>query len=118
MQLKSGVNVQKLTPQTLLAMLVTDQAYKEFGLELVVTSIYRGGKENLLHDNGEAFDARLPSRCGRHATLHNGDLDEAVFQRIKQMLGGAGAGYPFDCVLERFPGAPSNDHIHIEYDPR
>lgn len=103
LQLKPGVSVKGVQPETLLAMQVADGVYTDLGiLETVVTSVVDGTHgDKSLHPAGYAFDQRLPSRSSAVISF-----DERAAHLMHQRL-----GPQYDVVLE-------GDHIHTEFDPK
>lgn len=100
--LKFGVKLAGLQPQTVLALIVTNDCFRNFGEELVVTSCNdsRHGV-NSLHYKGLAFDARSKGLvCDKKELL----------KELRTRL-----GPEFDVLLEDEGG--ENEHFHIEWDP-
>lgn len=84
------------------AAIVAEAVYKQYGVELVITSandgVHGGGdKKKTLHDDGLAIDLRTSNLGGR---------ESAVAAELARQL-----GPEYDVVLEK-------DHIHVEYDPK
>lgn len=100
MKLKNdNVSLQSLAPQLVLALMICNEVYNEYGVELVITSV-NDSKHSLtsLHYSGNAADLRI-------RTLPDGTA-EGVAEAIRDKL-----NQDFDVVLE-----PT--HIHLEYQPR
>lgn len=99
MNLKKGVNCSGVNPEILLALLVADGIYQDFGYDMTVTSL-KDGKHMMksLHYVGKAADIRI-SNVRKMDTIH-------IFKALIEALTD-----DFDVVLE-----PT--HIHIEYDPK
>jgi len=99
MKLKTGVRLNGVQPETVLAIMAVDSVYKDFGSDLVVTSIC-DGKEwrnpKSLHLVGLAFDCRIWDFTPENI----GDVVYAISEAV---------GDEFDVVLE-------DDHIHVEFD--
>ena len=97
MRLKPGVRLLGIKPEILLAIMVTERAYRPN--ELVITSIVDGshmrGSE---HYTGMAFDCRTR------------EMSEVRAREIAHQIG-ADLGADFDVILE-------TDHLHIEFDPK
>ncbi len=99
MKLKKTVKLKGLQPQILIAVMVANDVYRDFGKELVITSVNDSKhSEFSLHYSGDAIDIRT-----RYFTSEE---KVAVHKEIKDRL-----TKDFDVVLEK-------DHIHIEYDPK
>ena len=100
MELKSDtVSFQSLAPQLVLALVVANEVYNEYGVELVITSANDSGHgPSSLHYAGAAVDLRT-------RTLKEEDRQE-VRDKIQEKL-----NIDFDVVLE-------SDHIHLEYQPK
>ena len=99
MKLKHSVKLGDLKPQTVLAMQVAAEVYREVGAEFVITSVNDSKHmTNSLHYSGYAFDCRI-------WTLEE-DMRQSVTNDISAAL-----GEDFDVVLE-------SDHIHLEWDPQ
>ena len=96
--LKPGVSLANLTPQALLAMIVTRDLLATRQSVCMITSVCDGEHgPNSLHPKGRAFDFRiwyLPAQT-------RADVANALQARL---------GDEFDVVLE-------HDHIHVEWDP-
>jgi hypothetical protein len=105
MQLKSNhVNLAGMSVQILLALIVADEVYKQFGREVTVTSVNDSTHGvTSLHYAGQAADLRIQNPI--NGTKYFEDELEVV-RRIKSRL-----NQDFDVMLE-------TDHIHIEYQPR
>lgn len=101
MRLKQGVKLAGIKPETIMAVLVVDNIYKDHGRPegVTITSICDGKHmPNSKHYSGEAIDTRT--------RYFNRSKQKELTQDIKNQLGSE-----FDVVLER-------DHIHIEFDPK
>jgi len=105
LRLKPGVRVSEMCPQIVLAALVADGIYHDYGLECIVTSVrYGTHMKNSLHYVGKAMDLRtrnLPTEDSKHT----------VARRLSLALGD-----DYDVVLEGL-GTP-HQHIHVEFDPK
>jgi len=99
MKLKPGVKPAGLKPELVLALIVAESVYQNYGYEMTVTSINDGthGRQTL-HDFGYAADLRTRNVPESER--------EPMVTEIQQRLGDQ-----YDVILE-------NDHIHLEYDPR
>jgi hypothetical protein len=104
LNLKKGVKLRGLKPETLAAMLVVRGVYDRLGLTHTVTSVCDGRhRSDSLHYDGYAFDNRTwADRSG--AQISEDDKFELALL-IKEALGDE-----FDVVIE-------STHIHIEFDP-
>lgn len=103
MKFKTGVKLEGLKPETLLGMIVADDAYKAQRLEMTITSVNDSQhKTNSKHYSGHAFDIRTKD-TGMPRRLH---------EEIKKVLSPVG----FDVILEDLNGV--NEHIHVEFDPK
>jgi|TARA_B110000908_G_C9983154_1_gene326413 hypothetical protein len=99
MKLKHSVKLTDLQPQTLLAMLVAEEVYREAGADFVITSVNDSRHmTNSLHYSGYAFDCRIWT------------LEEDMRQPVANDIAAA-LGEDFDVILE-------DDHMHIEHDPQ
>jgi hypothetical protein len=102
--LKYGVHLKDLQPQTVLAMLIVNGIYEKRGLECVITSVNDGKHiDASWHYKGRAFDVRT-----KQAALDGKERE--LCDEIQAAL-----GPDFDVVLEAV-GTP-NEHIHVEFDP-
>ena len=105
MKLKSGVKLTDLSPQIVLAMMVAEEVFAEFGVPLVVTSV-NDGKHSAesWHYKGRAFDARTkyPDLDGRESELRD---------KVKEALGD-----DFDVVMEAI--GEDREHLHVEWEQR
>lgn len=99
MILKNGVSIKGLKPEILFAIMVTNEVYKSFGFELVITSIMDGKHSSgSFHYKGMAFDCRTSMLSGQQKI----DIVRTLKDKMDES---------FDIVLE-------STHIHIEYDPK
>lgn len=99
MRLKSGVRVNGIKPETILAMLITERVFQRHGAELTITSLLDGKHSpNSLHYRGFAFDARTR------------DIEQAKRPELRDAVSEA-LGNEFDVVLEE-------THLHVEFDPK
>ena len=105
MRLKPGVRLKNLQPQTVLAMLVTESVFYEFGVPFVVTSV-DDGQHGLvtLHGTGRAFDART-----KYEELNG--REQMLRAKVQEEL-----GPDFDVVIEAV--GEEREHLHVEFDPR
>jgi hypothetical protein len=101
---KDGIKLSDLKPQTVLALMLCWQIYRDqFTAEMVVTSINDGRHmDGSKHYTGEAFDLRTKG-TGRGSQIAN---------EARRLLGPLG----FDVLFEDQHGV--NEHLHIEYDPK
>jgi len=85
-----------MRPEILLAMMVANEVYKQYGYDFVITSV-TDGKHHLTsnHYTGNAFDCRIYHK-----------KDKEIQAEIKNRL-----NIDYDVLLE-------NNHIHIQYKPR
>jgi len=99
-KLKSGLTgcrIQGLQNELLLGLIIANDVYKSFQLDLLVTCITDSKHSSAsLHYVGFAADLNRP----------NFDNVNMVIERLKTHLGD-----DFDVVLE-------SDHIHIEFQPK
>ncbi len=104
MILKTGVRIQGIRPETVLAILVAERIWAEHGAkEFVLTSCVEGRHaKGSLHPAGGAFDCRTKN-------IAPAELDGAI-SALRTALGS-----DFDIVLEE-RGKP-NEHVHVEYQP-
>lgn len=95
---KSGVSLEKLTPQLTLALVMTQEVLDWYRSDLTVTSLDDGKHSTVtLHGKGRAFDFRI---WDVHEAVRE-DMVVALRERL---------GREFDVVLEP-------DHCHVEWDP-
>lgn len=99
MKIKSGVKVNGMNTEILLATIIADDIYSKHNQELVITEI-TGGKHGRgsKHYIGNAVDIRTNYFTKSEAESVAKDLSEALSEQ-------------YDVVLEV-------DHIHIEFDPK
>ena len=101
MKIKSGVKINDISTEILLAAVVAESVWKRYGVEdgITITSC-RDGKhmENSKHYSGEAIDLRTWN-------LPSGTSPQDAAETLSEALGDN-----FDVVVE-----PT--HIHVEYDP-
>lgn len=96
MKLKAGVNISSLKPPMVVALMVANDLYKLFNIELVVTSGMDGSHTHgSKHFQGLACDLRV--RDFNPQTL------PGIIQTLKGNLGSS-----YFVLLEK-------DHIHIQY---
>jgi len=115
----NGVDLRNVQPQTILAVMVAEEAFSQRGRDCIITSAYRKGpwRDTLLHGTGCAVD--LSVRDLRGVELPKPEVD-AVLAQLNLVLGRPGGGQ-YDVVDERNPGSSpgwSGPHIHIEFDPK
>ena len=101
---KTGCMLKDLKPQTVIALMLCRQIYKEnFIAEMVVTSVNDGKHmARSKHYTGEAFDLRTKS-TGRSTQIAS---------EARRVLGPLG----FDVVFEA--AGEINEHLHVEWDPK
>lgn len=98
MKIKDSVTFSKLSPQIILALIIANDLYASYEVELVITSIDDSVHSiTSLHYTGFAVDLRISNLAPGQAAL-------IVKELKKKMPNG------FYILLEI-------DHIHIEYDP-
>jgi hypothetical protein len=106
--LKPGVTLLGLVPQMLIAVMVLDALYSRQGTELVLTSGNDGKhKRDSEHYGGRALDFRTRTLPSADATA------KQIAATAQEMLGS-----DFFVQYEEFPDNPSNNHIHVQYDPK
>lgn len=104
MNLKKGVSLRRLKPQTLFAMFVAEQVYNLHAHSLTVTSANDSEHmEGSLHYEGKAFDCRIRSPITGVRYFRD---DEQVAQEIRNRI-----GPDYDVLVY-------DTHFHIEWDPR
>lgn len=99
--IKSSVQLRYLKPQMIIALIVATEIYRNYQLNLVITSGDDSDKvhmANSKHNTGLALDFRTR------------DMNQTVKNSIVANLR-ACLNSEYDIVLEK-------DHIHIEYDPK
>lgn len=97
--IKSGVIVEGLKKEALLAALVACKVYTEANQAFTITSLLDGRhSDKSLHYKGMAVDIRTRDLVS--VTAHQ------IAKRIREELGSN-----YDVVVEK-------THIHIEYDPK
>jgi hypothetical protein len=107
MYFKDAVRLSDLArPQLVLAMVLADQVYDSLGVvECWITSINDSVHgTNSKHYRGEAFDMRSKNLTTDQKIL--------AHSRLRAKLGPLG----YDVLLEDLGG--SNEHFHIEWDPK
>lgn len=98
MKRKEGTRISGISPEIVLALILTERVFQRFGAELVITSITDGTHSaNSLHYKGLAFDARTR------------DIEKSKLKDLAEQVHAA-LGDEFDVVLE-------DDHLHVELDP-
>lgn len=104
MRFKIGCSLRDLQPQTVLAMYVCDEVYREHGEPMTITSVNDGAHmTGSYHYQGKAFDVRTKS-------IDSGKRQ--IVEEVKRRLVPLG----FDVVFE---GADQLfEHIHVEHDPK
>ena len=116
MRIKTGVRIYKLSPELVFAHTMVLDAYRQVGVECIVTSINDGRHSfGSKHYNGDAIDYRsnsvprnqLDNLCGLIAR----NLDLTKIETKNTWVGA-----DFDLLLEG-KGSP-NEHIHLEFQPK
>jgi|WetSurSiteA1Bulk_404760.scaffolds.fasta_scaffold33823_4 hypothetical protein len=103
MKFKAGVKLEGITPEALLGLIVSEQAFKATGTEMVITSVKDGvHKVGSKHYEGKAFDLRTKAT----------GLSRRIAQGVKDLLAPVG----YDVILEDVD--QDNEHLHVEYDPK
>ena len=101
-EIKPGVRLVGVLPQTVLAMGILKEIYFEFGYDFVITSVVEGVHSRAsIHYNGGAFDART-----RHVSLE--DREKIKAEANKRF------GDDYDVINELGDGP----HLHTEYQPK
>lgn len=108
--LKSGVKIDFLSTQILLALRIAEQVYESHGYPCRVTSVYR--PEAMLHTEGFAADLGIRDGNGE---LYPDDVLDSILEELHRCIGKKFGGQ-FDVVDER--NSPGGPHFHIEFDPR
>ena len=102
MKFKKGVNPFGIRPELMIGLFVVDNIYKNFGPELVVTSLNDSKhSKTSLHYSGQAADLRTHYFTGSSQVA-------LVADAIRDALG---RNPDYDVVIE-------SDHIHFEYQPK
>ncbi len=104
--LKSHVRLSGLSPQIMLAVIAAHSFWESQGVDLVITSANDGGHSHTsLHYAGAAIDLRTKN-------LPEDDEGKRLLARkLSDSL-----GQDFDVIFEG--AGTSNEHIHIEYQPK
>lgn len=105
LKLKTGVSLRALCPQmAMIAAGIVEPIYRKYGYDAVITSandsVHKSGS---LHYTGKALDFRLNSLKQPDRIKVVGEIAVAL-------------GDDFD-VLHESEGT-SNEHMHIEFDPK
>lgn len=104
---KPGVVIRLLSQPILLALIVADEVYDDYGYHCVITSMCDGThRPGSLHYIGHAVDLRT-----RH--IDGVEIKRQIAARIRERLMPL---HDFDVLLEDEQGA--NEHIHLEYQPK
>ena len=105
-RLETGVRIDTMSSQIVLAMIIADNVLRSFeSNDLVITSICEGKhSRGSLHYIGHAFDIRLPSLDTTKNLIIVNKLNDALNAHSTNLKS-------FDVVLE-------HNHIHIEYQPK
>ena len=100
MRLKDdSVKVTGIRPELVLGLVVAADVYRQYGNELVITSLNDGvHSKTSLHYAGAAADLRT--------FYFEPEIVPEVIEAIRKRL-----GKDYDVVLEK-------DHIHLEYQPK
>jgi len=98
MRLKDGVSLNGIKPEVVVALIVCNDIFKNYGQDMVVTSVMDGthGSKSL-HRYGYAVDIRTRN------FQYQSDID-LVVKDMKEYL-----TEDYDIIKE-------SDHIHLEYD--
>jgi len=100
MRFLEHVDIRILQPPLMIALIVVDQVYQEFGHNLVITSMNEGKhSDTSLHYAGAAFDCRTRHVPSEKLTI----MKNAILARLPDLT--------FDVVIEK-------THIHVEYQPK
>jgi len=101
-EIKPGVRLVGVLPQTVLAMGIANNVYFEAGYDFVITSVVEGVHSRAsIHYSGGAFDCRM-----RHVP---NDQRQAIKGQIRSALGD-----DYDVILE----SGNSPHLHVEYQPK
>ena len=99
MYLKQGVNIQGVSIEMQIGLLIANGVYESYGHEMTVTSLLDGTHSNTsLHYSGNAADLRTRDIPPADRATITADIKERC-------------GVNFDVILE-------DSHIHMEYQPR
>lgn len=114
MHFRPGVDLRKMTPQTLYAWQCASVVCFDYGIPCEASNLYQPGifARFGFHSDGNAIDIGM-----RDIDLKVGD---AVCERLKRWIGREGGGQ-YDVINELRPGTStywSGPHIHIEFDPK
>ena len=97
MKIKTGVSLNGVRPEVVLALIVVDPILQSYGQELVITSCMDGRhKRASAHYTGRAVDLRIWD------LTNNKQAVDAMQEAL---------GIDYDVILE-------SNHIHLEYDPK
>jgi len=104
-KIKKSAKLQGLRPEIVIGLMVADDAFANWGYDCVVTE-GTGSKHGRgsLHYVGLAVDIRMNN-------IHGIDRSKIV-ARIKENLNSQ-----YDVILEEFSNL-TNDHLHIEFQPK
>lgn len=99
MRFKHDVKIFGARAEIAMAAVVCDSVFREFGLDMIITSVVDGAHSRTsLHYSGAAFDIRRRN------------IEDDVLERLVPSLRYA-LTKDFDVVLE-------DTHIHIEFQPK
>lgn len=92
-----------VTPEIWHAIYIAHNIWRQYGADLVVTSIRDGTHKNgSLHYEGRAVDLRSNNL--------NNAIDQDAAEKLRRALGDE-----YDVLFE-YPDTP-NEHVHLEHDP-
>lgn len=95
----SFIKLRGIRPETVLAMVLVDQLYRDISVQCVITSVNSGKHmKGSLHYEGLAFDIRIKNVPD--------EILSGLVTEIRNCLPS-----DFDVVLEK-------DHLHVEFDPK
>ena len=104
-KIKKGVKLNGMTPEMLLAIIIADQVYTEYGFECWITSCTDG-----LHGFGSAHytgnGVDLRTRNITRGKYQDRKKQKAICDEIRRRL-----GKNYDVALE-------SNHAHIEFQPK
>ena len=105
MKFKTGVNPHGATNELMFGLIIANDVYAAHGVNMTITSLNDGRhSRKSKHGRGDAGDLRTH------------DLPENISPRDVAGEIAENVGPQYDVILEG--EGTSNEHIHLEYDPR